>query len=99
MLAGSGTGALVICPWTVVIPLFDAGGTRFNGLLVMAYEFEPMIIDVTVKFTTPVPELLAENVPLKVAEKKPLPPLGTVCVMVSVNVPEALIGPEPEKKV
>ena len=35
MLVGSGTGLLVICPWTVVIPLFDAGGTRFSGLLVM----------------------------------------------------------------
>ena len=36
MLAGSGTALVVICPWTVVIPLFDAGGTRFSGLLVMA---------------------------------------------------------------
>ena len=35
MLAGSGTALPVICPCTVVIPLFDAGGTRFNGLLVM----------------------------------------------------------------
>jgi hypothetical protein len=31
-LVGSGT-ELVISPWTVVIPLFEAGGTRFNGLL------------------------------------------------------------------
>src|SRR5678815_1526281 len=37
MLAGSGTaGLLVICPCTVVIPLFEAGGTRFSGLLVIA---------------------------------------------------------------
>ena len=35
ILAGSGTALPVICPWTVVIPLFDAGGTRFNGLLVI----------------------------------------------------------------
>jgi hypothetical protein len=37
MLVGSGTGLLlVICPCTVVIPLFEAGGTRFRGLLVIA---------------------------------------------------------------
>lgn len=52
-----------------------------------------------VKFTTPVPELLALNVPLKVAENESLPGEGTVCVMVSVKVPEALIAPVPETKV
>ena len=35
MLAGSGTALPVIWPWTVVMPLLDAGGTRFNGLLVI----------------------------------------------------------------
>ena len=100
ILVGSGTGALlVICPWTVVIPLFDAGGTRFNGLLVMAYVFGPMVTDVVVKFTTPVPELLAEKVPLKVAENESLPATGTVCVMVRVNVPDTAIAPFPEKNV
>ena len=89
----------MICPWTVVIPLFDAGGTRFNGLLVMAYVFGPMVTDVVVKFTTPVPELLAEKVPLKVAENESLPATGIVCVMVRVNVPDTAIAPVPEKNV
>ena len=78
MLAGSGTGLLVICPCTVVIPLFDAGGTKFNGLLVMEYVIAPILTDVTVKLTTPVPELEAVNVPLKVAAKELLPAVGTV---------------------
>ena len=78
MVAGSGTGLLVICPWTVVIPLFEAGGTRFSGLLVMEYVIPPMVIAVVEKVTTPVPELLAVNVPLKVAEKLSLPAIGTV---------------------
>src|SRR5215212_1172925 len=69
MLAGSGTALPVICPWTVVIPLFDAGGTRFNGLLVMEYVIPPIVTDVTVKLTTPLPELLALNDPVKVAAK------------------------------
>ena len=49
---GSGMGLLVICPWTVVIPLFDAGGTRFSGLLVMEYVIPPIVTEVTVKLTT-----------------------------------------------
>jgi hypothetical protein len=81
------------------MPLFDAGGTRFSGLLVMAYVTPPMVTEVVVKLTTPVPELLALNVPLKVAEKLSLPAIGTVCVMVNVKVPEAAITPLPEKKV
>src|SRR5215217_2788661 len=89
MLVGSGTGLLVICPCTVVIPLFDAGGTRFSGLLVMAYVIPPMVTEVTVKLTTPVPELLALKVPLKVAAKLSLPAIGAVCVIVRVKVPEA----------
>jgi hypothetical protein len=78
MLAGSGTVELVICPWTVVIPLFDAGGTRFNGLLVMEYVTPPIVTEVTVKLTTPEPELDAENRPVKVAAKLSLPGVGTV---------------------
>ena len=99
MLAGSGTGAPVISPWTVVIPLFEAGGTRFKGLLVMEYVIPPMVTAVVVKFTTPLPELLALNVPLKVAEKLSLPGIGAVCVIVSVNVPVALTVPVPLKVV
>ena len=98
-LAGSGTGVLVICPCTVVIPLFEAGGTRFSGLLVMEYVMAPMVTDVVVKLTTPVPELEALNVPLKIAAKLLLPAIGTVCVIVSVKVPEAAMAPLPEKKV
>ena len=93
MLVGSGT--LVICPCTVVIPLLEAGGTRFSGLLVMEYVIPPIVTDVTVKLTTPEPELLALKVPLKVAAKLLLPATGTVCVIVSVKVPEALIVPVP----
>jgi len=78
----------VICPWTVVIPLFDAGGTRFNGLLVIEYVTPPIVIELTVKVTTPEPELDAENDPVKVAEKLSLPGVGTVWVIVRVNVPE-----------
>ena len=99
ILVGSGTALPVICPWTVVMPLFDAGGTRFSGLFVIAYVMPPIFTEVTVKFTTPVPELLALNVPLNVAEKLLLPAIGTVWVMVSVKVPEALITPLPETKV
>src|ERR1043165_5485099 len=58
-----------------------------------------MVTEVAVKLTTPVPELLALNVPLKVAEKLLLPATGMVCVMVNVKVPEALITPLPETKV
>ncbi len=99
MLVGSGTALPVICPWTVVIPLFDAGGTKFSGLLVMEYVMPPIVTDVTVKLTTPLPELLALNNPVKVAEKLSLPAIGTVWVMVSVKVPEAAIAPVPETKV
>jgi hypothetical protein len=88
ILAGSGTALPVICPWTVVIPLFDAGGTRFNGLLVIEYVTPPIVIELTVKVTTPEPELDAENDPVKVAEKLSLPGVGTVWVIVRVNVPE-----------
>lgn len=58
-----------------------------------------MFMDVTVKLTTPAPKSLAEKSPLNVAEKESLPADGTVCVMVSVNVPEAKMAPAPEKKV
>ena len=85
----------MICPWTVVIPLFDAGGTRFNGLLVMAYVIPPIVTEVTVKLTTPEPELDAENRPVKVAEKLSLPGVGTVWVIVRVNVPDAAMAPVP----
>src|SRR5678816_1892130 len=54
-----------------------------------------MVTELTVKFTTPVPELLAVKVPLKVAEKLSLPATGTVCVIVSVNVPDTLMAPLP----
>ena len=53
----------------------------------------------TVKLTTPEPEFEAENKPVNVAEKESLPATGTVCVIVSVNVPDAAIAPLPEKKV
>ena len=79
--------------------MFDAGGTKFSGLLVIEYVIPPMSTDVTVKLTTPEPELLAENNPVNVAEKELLPADGTVCVIVSVNVPEAAMPPLPEKKV
>ena len=59
----------------------------------------PIVTDVVVKLTTPVPELEAENVPLKVAEKLLDPAIGTVWVIVSVKVPEAAIAPFPEKNV
>lgn len=49
--------------------------------------------------TTPEPELLAENNPVKVAANESLPAIGTVCVMVSVNVPDAAIAPVPETNV
>ena len=59
----------------------------------------PMVTEVTVKLTTPLPELLALKVPLKVAEKLLLPAVGTVWVIVSVKVPDALMAPLPLKKV
>ena len=58
-----------------------------------------MVTDVVVKLTMPLPELLALNVPLKVAEKLSLPANGTVCVIVSVKVPVAPMTPLPLKKV
>ena len=79
--------------------MFDAGGTRVSGLLVMAYVTPPIVIAVVVKFTIPLPALLALKVPLKVAEKLSLPAIGTVCVTVSVKVPEALMTPLPLTKV
>ena len=54
-----------------------------------------MVTDVTVKLTTPLPELLALKVPLNVAEKLLLPAVGTVCVIVSVKVPVAFMTPVP----
>ena len=75
--------------------MFDAGGTRFSGLLVMAYVTPPMVMAVVVKLTTPVPELLAVNDPLKVAEKLSLPAIGIVWVIVRVKVPEMLLAPLP----
>ena len=99
MLVGSGTALPVICPCTVVIPLLEAGGTRFSGLFVIAYVIPPIVTDVTVKFTTPEPELLALKVPLNVAEKLSLPATGTVCVIVSVKVPDAATAPFPLKNV
>ena len=79
--------------------MFDAGGTRFSGLLVMEYVIPPIVTEVVVKFTTPEPELLALNVPLNVAEKLSLPTMGTVCEIVSVKVPLAAMTPLPLKKV
>lgn len=99
MLVGSGIALPVISPWTVVMPLLEAGGTRFKGLLVMEYVIPPIVTDVTVKLTTPLPELLALNIPVKVAPKLSLPAIGTVCVIVRVNVPDAAITPLPLKKV
>lgn len=99
MVVGSGTALPVICPCTVVIPLLEAGGTRFSGLFVIAYVIPPIVTDDTVKLTTPVPELLALKVPLKVAEKLSLPAIGTDCVMVSVKVPDAAMTPLPLTKV
>jgi len=99
MLVGSGTVLLVICPWTVVIPLFEAGGTRFSGLLVIEYVTPPMVTAVVVKLTTPVPELEALNDPLKVAEKLSLPAIGTLWVIVRVKVPDAAMVPLPDTKV
>lgn len=58
-----------------------------------------MVTDVTVKLTTPLPELLALKLPLKVAEKLSLPAVGAVCVIVRVKVPEALMAPVPLTKV
>ena len=54
-----------------------------------------MVTDVTVKLTIPEPELDALNVPLNVAEKLLLPAVGTVCVIVRVKVPVALMTPVP----
>ena len=65
----------------------------------MAYVVVPIVTDVTVKLTTPEPELLALKVPLNVAEKLLLPAVGTVCVIVSVKVPDAAMTPLPLKNV
>ena len=59
----------------------------------------PMVTDVTVKLTTPDPELLALKSPVNVAEKLSLPAIGTVCVIVSVKVPDAAMEPVPLTKV
>ena len=58
-----------------------------------------MVTEVTLKLTTPVPELLALKVPENVAAKLSEPAVGTVWLMVSVKVPEALITPSPETNV
>ena len=79
--------------------MFEAGGTRFSGLLVIAYVIPPIVTSVVVKLTTPLPELLALKSPVKVAEKESLPGIGTVWVIVRVKVPEVLIEPEPATKV
>jgi hypothetical protein len=57
------------------------------------------VTEVTVKLTTPDPELLALKSPVKVAEKLSLPAIGMVCVIVSVKVPDAAIAPVPLTKV
>ena len=59
----------------------------------------PIVTDVAVKFTTPEPELLAENNPVNVELNESLALVGTVWFTVSVNVPDAAIGPLPEKNV
>jgi hypothetical protein len=59
----------------------------------------PIVTEVTVKLTTPDPELLALKRPVNVAEKLSLPATGTVCVMVSVKVPDAAMAPVPLTKV
>jgi|SRR6185369_15870267 len=56
-------------------------------------------MEVVVKLTWPVPELEAENVPLKVAEKLFDPATGTVSVIVRVKVPDTSITPFPETNV
>ena len=58
-----------------------------------------MVTDVTLKLTTPLPELLALNSPVNVAEKLSDPAIGTVCVIVRVKVPDAAITPLPLKNV
>ena len=58
-----------------------------------------MVTDEALKVTTPVPEFEAEKLPLNVAEKLSEPADGTVCVMVSVKVPEAPLKPVPDTKV
>jgi len=58
-----------------------------------------MVTEVVVKFTTPLPELLALKLPLNVDEKLSDPAVGTVCVIVSVNVPLIPMAPVPETKV
>lgn len=67
--------------------------------MVIEYVVVPMVTDVTVKLTTPLPELLALNVPVNVAEKLLDPAVGIVCVTVSVKVPDRAIAPLPLKKV
>jgi hypothetical protein len=82
-----------------VIPLLDAGGTRLRGLLVIEYVVAPIVTEVTVKLTTPLPEFEALNEPVNVAAKLSLPAVGTVWVMVNVKVPDAAMLPLPLKKV
>ena len=65
----------------------------------MEYVTPPIVTDVTVKLTTPLPEFEALNNPVNAAEKLLDPATGTVCVIVSVKVPEALIPPLPLKNV
>jgi hypothetical protein len=61
----------------------------------MEYVIPPIVTEVTVKLTTPEPELDAENRPVKVAAKLSLPAIGTVWVIVRVKVPEAAMVPVP----
>lgn len=67
--------------------------------MVIEYVIPPIVTEVTVKLTTPEPELEAENRPVKVAPKLSLPAIGTVWVIVRVKVPEAAMTPLPLKNV
>jgi hypothetical protein len=87
-------GATEMSPSTVVIPLFEAGGTRLTQEAT-EYATPPIVTEATVKLTIPEPELDALKDPLKVAEKLSLPATGTVCVMVRVKVPDAAMTPFP----
>ena len=68
-------------------------------MFVMLYVMPLIATEVTVKFTTPEPELLAVKSPVNVDENELLPAVGAVWVTVNVNVPEAAMAPFPEKNV
>ena len=59
----------------------------------------PIVTEVTVKLTTPLPEFEALNNPVNVAAKLSLPAIGTVWVIVNVKVPLAAMAPLPLTKV